>query len=266
MKKSAKSKKKARSRNSRQDLGARTLKLVLEYDGTGYSGFQSQPGKVTIQSVLEKALSRLFAAPAKIAAASGRTDAGVHAAHQVVSLKTDSVLPLRRIQSGLNYYLPRDIAVISVEEAPAGFHARFQAKSKAYEYRIWNHRVRSPLRAARSYHVPFELDLKAMKKAAALLTGRHDFGAFCSSGSGRSDTVRTIKKLTLQTSEHDLLLRVEADGFLYHMVRHLAGTLVEVGRGKLAPLEMKRFLEAGTKRKSPFNAPAHALSLVSVTY
>ncbi len=244
----------------------RNIKLVLEYDGARYSGFQRQPGKPTIQSEFEKALKKLFGKRTKIAAASGRTDAGVHASHQVVSLRTASTLALTRIQPGLNHYLPQDIAVIAIAEAPQKFHARFSAKSKVYEYRIWNSRIRSPLRAMRTYHVPYALDLKAMQAAAAHLVGKHDFSAFCSTGSGRRDPVRRVKKLTLRRTGDEIVMRIEADGFLYHMVRTIAGTLVEAGRGKRTAAEVKALLEPGTVCKAGPNAPGHALTLAKVSY
>ncbi len=244
----------------------RNIKIILEYDGARYSGFQKQPGKQTIQREIEKALKRLLNESAKISAASGRTDAGVHASFQVVNFKTENPLALNRIQMGLNYYLPRDIAVISAQDVPADFHARFSARTKAYEYRIWNNRVRSPLRAARYYHVPFALDLNVMRAAAKFIIGKHDFSSFCSTGSARRDPIRKVTKLTLRRADDEILMRIEANGFLYHMVRNIAGTLIEVGRGKASPEDVQAILASCGKRKSLHNAPGHALALVSVTY
>lgn len=244
----------------------RNIKLVLEYDGARYSGFQKQPGKLTIQREIEKALKQLLNQSTKIAAASGRTDAGVHASCQVVNFRTLSMLGLNRIHMGLNYYLPQDIAVILADEELPGFHARYSAKSKVYEYRIWNHRVRSPLRALRYYHVPFSLDLRVMQSAAKVLIGRHDFSSFCSAGGARRDPVRHVKRLSLRRKGNEILIRIEANGFLYHMVRNIVGTLVEVGRGKAAADEVAAILASRGSRKSLHNAPGHALALVRVTY
>lgn len=244
----------------------RNLKLVLEYAGANYSGFQRQPGKLTIQREIERALKQLLNTPTKIAAASGRTDAGVHAAGQVVSVKTSSKLDLHRIQMGLNYYLPQDISVVSVEDVPLDFHARYSAKTKVYEYRIWNNRVRSPLRASRYYHVPYALNMSVMKTAAKLMVGQHDFSSFCSTGSARRDPVRRVKRLTFRQSGDEILMRIEANGFLYHMVRNIVGTLIEAGRGKATAEEVKLILESCGRRKSLHNAPGHALVLVNVTY
>jgi len=250
----------------RPESSGRNVKLVLEYDGARYSGFQKQPGKLTIQKEIEKALKQLFNQSTKITSASGRTDAGVHASSQIVNVQTSSTLALNRIHMGLNYYLPPDIAVLSVQDVLPDFHARYSAKAKAYEYRIWNHRVRSPLRAARYYHVPFELDLSVMQAAAKSLIGRHDFSSFCSTGSARRDPVRHVKRLTLRRSGDEIVVRIEANGFLYHMVRNIVGTLIEAGRGKAAPEDVKAILDSCGKRKSLHNAPGHALSLVCVTY
>ncbi len=220
----------------------RNVKLVLEYDGTRYFGFQKQPGRLTIQEALERAMGKLFNHPQKIASASGRTDTGVHATHHVVNFKTTSQIPLYKIQRGLNFYLPDDISVMKIEEVSKGFHARFKARSKVYEYRVWNGEVRSPLNAHSSYHVVERLDIKKMREGARILTGRHDFRSFCSQfdknedsdsvGKKKKDTVRTIKSFQLVRAGHLIRFRVEADGFLYHMVRNLVGTLIDLGRGK----------------------------------
>lgn len=249
-----------------QDHSSRNIKLVLEYDGARYSGFQKQPGNLTIQREIEKALKQLLNQTIKIAAASGRTDAGVHASSQVVSVRTSSKLDLNRIQMGLNYYLPQDIAVISAQDVSTDFHARYSAKTKVYEYRIWNNRVRSPLRASRYNHVPLALDMNVMKAAAKHMIGQHDFSSFCSTGSLRRDPIRHVKKLTLRRSGDEILMRIEANGFLYHMVRNIAGTLIEAGRGKATAEDVKAILASCGRRKSLHNAPGHALELVHVTY
>ncbi|OQA55789.1 MAG: tRNA pseudouridine synthase A [Candidatus Omnitrophica bacterium ADurb.Bin277] len=251
----------------------RNIKLVLEYDGASFFGFQRQPGKPTIQEALEKALSGFFDRKMKIASASGRTDTGVHAEGQVVHFKTDSGRSLYQIQKGLNAHLPPSIAVKSVEEVPEDFHARYSARSKIYEYRVWNHPCRSPLLAGRVHHIAYPLDSAAMRRAAKYLVGRHDFRSFTSEsavrkGRKRKDVsfVRIIKKLRIDKKGDLLVFRFEADGFLYHMVRNMVGTLLEVGRGKREPSDMKAILDSRARRFSGVTAPPAGLTLHRVDY
>lgn len=268
----------------------RNIKLTLEYDGSRFFGFQRQKDKPTVQGELERALSQLFNHSMKISAAAGRTDAGAHAKGQVVNFKyplTPTLSPEGRgksrdkIQRGLNALLPKDIAVKRVEEVPADFHARYGAKSKTYEYLVLNSKIRSPLLNGRVYQFPYPLDLKAMKKAARQLVGCHDFKAFQASGSSVKDTFRFVRRFTISVflSPHPLpqgervgvrgeLIRftIEADGFLYHMVRNIVGVLLEAGRGKLS----LRDFSSAVKRRKPFlkgaTVPASGLTLVSVKY
>lgn len=260
----------------------RNIQLALEYDGTDFFGFQRQPKHLTIQEVLEAALSKLLDRKTKISAASGRTDTGVHALCQVVNFRTASGRSLDQIQRGLNALLPPAIAVTGVAEMPADFHARYSAKSKIYEYRIWNHPVRSPLLGVRACHIPYRLDLKKMRQGARLLTGRHDFRAFCAAGSGqekekgqgargkgqgkRKNTVRTIKQFRVKRTGNLITISAEADGFLYHMVRNLAGTLIALGSGKISLKEVKFILQSRNRKLAPATAPARGLTLLGVTY
>lgn len=247
----------------------RNIKLTLEYDGTDFAGFQFQPGRPTIQQVLEEALSKFFDKPTKIKSASGRTDAGVHAKFQIVNFLTSSKAELWQIQKGLNAHLPDSVAVRKVEEVSAKFHARFQAKSKTYEYKIWNDRVRSPFQLRYAHQVPSPLNVSAMRRAAAFLTGKHDFRSFCATekpGEPKKKTVRTIKKFVVQKKGSLVCLRMTADGFLHHMVRNIAGTLLEVGRGKIKADEVGKILKSKDRRRAGMTAPAKALCLVDVTY
>ena len=247
----------------------RNLKLILEYDGTDFSGFQLQPKRPTIQEALETALSKFFNKPTKIGSASGRTDAGVHAEHQVVHVKVNHPAPVVQIQRGLNSYLPPAIAIKKVEEVDLKFHARFKARSKTYEYRVWNDPVRSPFQERAAFHVSQPLRLAAMRKAARLFVGRHDFRSFCATGKAedkKKDTVRTVKKLIIKQEGSLLRFQVTADGFLYHMVRNMAGALLDVGRGRLAPAEVKKVLNLKDRRKASATAPAKGLRLIDVTY
>ena len=245
---------------------SRNIKLVLEYDGSRFFGFQRQKDKPTIQSELEKALSQLFNHRMKISAAAGRTDSGVHAKAQVVNFKTDSRLPLERIQKGLNALLPHEIAVKKVEEVPFDFHARYSAKAKTYEYLVWNSQVRSPLLNGRVYQFRHPLDLAKMKRAARRLVGRKDFKAFQASGSNAKTSVRSLRRLAIQREGEMIRFIVEADGFLYHMVRNLVGTLLEVGRGKLSLQEFSALVKNRQRLQTGPTAPSSGLTLVSVKY
>ena len=255
----------------------RNIKLVLEYDGSRFFGFQRQKDKPTIQSELEKALTGLFNRPMKIAAAAGRTDSGVHAKAQIVNFKTDSLLPLGRIQKGLNALLPQAVAVKKVEEMPLDFHARYSARWKTYEYLVFNSEVRAPLLDGHVYRFPYLVDLVKIKKAARQLVGRHDFRAFQTSGSSVKDSVRFVRRFTISHVPSPFLLpkgervrgdliqfSIEADGFLYHMVRNIVGTLLELGRGKLPPGDFSNLFKA--RRRFVYTVPPQGLTLASVKY
>lgn len=247
----------------------RNIKLVLEYNGSTFFGFQKQPGKPTIQEALEKSLSVFFRRKMKIVAASGRTDTGVHAEGQVVNFRTSSGEELRRIQRGLNALLPAPVVVKEIKEVPSDFHARYDIRSKVYEYRIWNHPYRSPLAAGCAYHVPYHLDLPAMRRAARYFPGRHDFRSFTSPSAMKNKSascVRTIKQFQIKKQGHLILCRVEADGFLYHMIRNMVGTLFEVGRGKRSPSDIPLILKAKDRRRAGMTAPAEGLTLIKVIY
>lgn len=249
----------------------RNIKIILEYDGSAFYGFQRQPGKPTIQEALEKALSAFFNKKMKISSASGRTDAGVHAEGQVVHFRISSVRSLSRIQKGLNAHLPPAVAVKSVDEVPEDFHARYDARSKIYEYRIWNHPCRSPLLASRTYHIPYPLNLAAMRKAAKYLVGRHDFRAFTSEAQvakGRKGVsfMRTVKKLYIRKQGSLLSIDIEADGFLYHMVRNIAGFLIEVGKGKRKISDILILLKNKPHFFSVQTVPSQSLTLIRVIY
>lgn len=243
---------------------ARNFKLTLEYDGSAFFGFQRQKNAPTIQGELEKALSRLFGKPTKISAAAGRTDSGVHASSQIVNFKTDSVLPLFKIQQALNAFLPPAIAVRKIEEIETGFHARFHARSKIYEYVVLNSRVRSPLLEGRVFRFPHPIRLSLMKQAAGKLVGKKDFGSFRSAGSNTGSSVRHIRRLSVQKKGELLKFTVEGDGFLYKMVRNMVGALLEVGRGTLSPDEFSRNFKQG--KAFGLSAPPQGLTLVAVKY
>ena len=243
----------------------RNVALTLEYDGAHFYGFQVQKNRRTVQSELELALKKLFGKKIRIAT-SGRTDSGVHAEAQVVHFKTESKLALDKILKGLNHYLPEDLAVTEIQKVPSSFHAQYSAKRKTYEYRIFNSSVRSPLKRTRTFFVPYWLNFSRMKQAARLLRGKHDFRAFEASGSRRKSAVRTIRKLDIKKTGNDIMITVEANGFLYNMVRSLVGTLIEIGRGRMTLSGLKAVLVSKNRSQIGPTAPAHGLTLKRVSY
>lgn len=246
-------------------IPSRNIKLVIEYDGTNYCGWQVQPNGPTIQSEIEKALREITGERVRIHGA-GRTDAGVHARGQVASFMTGSQLPPQRLLNALNAVLAPDIAIITVEEAPASFHARYSAKSKRYRYVIVQRSVRSALERNRAFHIPEPLDYIAMADAGSMLVGTKDLSSF-GCNAGRDDNpVRTVMGITVKKQEEMLVIEMEAVSFLYKMARSIAGTLIEVGRGKLTPADFKRILHARDRGSASPTAPAHGLYLVKVSY
>ena len=244
----------------------RTLKLVLEYDGSAYHGWQVQPHGSTIQGELETRLRTLLGRFHRVHGA-GRTDAGVHAIGQVAHFRTDHPMETGTLQRALNATLPRDIAVLSVEEVAPGFHARKSALSKQYAYHILNRRTRAVFWDRYAWHIMKPLQVRPMEEAARELVGTHDFSAFCATGCDIDDRVRTIHDLVLVRREGGLLrLEVRGNGFLRHMVRILVGTLVEVGLGKRTPDDVRRVLASADRRLAGKTAPARGLCLERVTY
>lgn len=243
----------------------RKIKLTLEYDGTHFSGYQTQKNRRTIQNELEKALRQLFQKKI-ISYGASRTDSGVHAEGQVVHFETSSQLPIKKIQRGLNHYLPQDISVIGISEASSSFHAQYSAKWKVYEYRLLHSRHRSPLESKRAYQVPHPLNLNKMKQATRLLRGKHDFRAFESSGGRRKNAVRTIRKFQIQKKGNMISILVEADGFLYKMVRSLVGTLIEVASGKMELSTLRKILSSKAHDLIGPTAPSQGLILKQVCY
>ncbi len=246
----------------------RNIALVLEYDGTGLSGFQrqaEQQSHLTVQGALEEAIRRVTGETVRVIGA-GRTDAGVHAVGQVANFRCQSQMPVERLPLALNAHLPRQIVVREAFEVPVAFHARFHAAAKVYRYLIWNRRVISPFWGRYAWHIPVPLDVTAMAVAAERLVGRHDFRAFRASGSSVRSSVRTVYRCQVGRQGPWVVLTVEADGFLYHMVRIMAGTLVEVGRGRQPPGWVAEVLASGNRDRAGPTAPAHGLWLVKVKY
>jgi tRNA pseudouridine38-40 synthase len=245
----------------------RFFKLVLAYDGTAYCGWQVQAGEPTIQAALEAALARVTGENVR-AVASGRTDAGVHALGQVVSLSLQSRLEPSILQRALNANLPPDIRVREVVEAAVGFHAIRSARWKRYRYLIQDGGVSDVFRRRYCWFVSTPLDIGAMQQGAALLLGTHDFASFQSAGSPRANTVRCLREFTVQRRDTELARQIVvdlvADGFLYNMVRNLVGTLVQVGRGVESTDWPARVLAAKDRRRAGPAAPAQGLFLVEV--
>ncbi|MCU0587034.1 MAG: tRNA pseudouridine(38-40) synthase TruA [Syntrophobacteraceae bacterium] len=244
----------------------RNFKLVLEYDGSGYHGWQRQAGVLTIQEVLELRIEIMLGAPIRVRG-SGRTDAGVHARRQVANFYARTRLEPREIQRGLNSLLPPDIVVLEAEEVADSFHARFSATGKTYEYWILNRETPSALERNRAWLIRRHLMPEPVVECLRLLAGSHDFAAFMAAGSSVRSTERTLHRaeLIFPDSEH-WVLRFEANGFLRHMVRNLVGTLVDVGKGKLAPEGFREIMNSGDRRRAGMTAPAHGLFLVDVAY
>jgi tRNA pseudouridine38-40 synthase len=244
------------------------FRLTLEYDGSDFRGWQVQSGGSgarTVQGTLEAAAADLFGRAVTVSGA-GRTDAGVHAEGQVASLAVETDLGPEAVRRALNARLPEDLVVRGCEAVPDAFDPRRDARSKLYRYAIWNGRERSPLRRRRFHHVPGSLDVAAMAKAARAFEGTHDFASLQSAGSDVEGTVRTVTRCEIEASGPEIRLWVEGTGFLRHMVRALAGTLVEVGQGRRAPESVSALLAAGDRAAAGPTAPAAGLTLVAVRY
>lgn len=242
----------------------RTIRLIIEYDGTRYAGWQIQPHKKTIQGCLQDVLRRVTQEKVDVIGAS-RTDSGVHALAQVAHVKTRSKIPCGKLLTALNGLLPEDISVKEVAEAKPAFHAQKRVKKKTYRYLIWNRRFRSALLKDRAWHVWAPLDLRAMRAAARRLAGRHDFSAFRGRLSGTKTSVRTIHDLRIRKSD-PIRIEIAGNGFLKYMVRNIVGTLVEVGKGRILPREMRKILRSKDRTKAGMTAPALGLYLVSIDY
>ncbi len=240
------------------------LRAIVEYDGTRYAGFQRQAKALTVQGEIEAVLRRLTQENVRILAA-GRTDAGVHALGQVIAFDTNWSHSLQELHQGMNALLPEDIAVRRLDEAPAGFHPRFDALSRLYRYQVWNHPIRSPLRCRYACHVPQALDLEAMTEATRLLVGVHDFATFGTPTQGES-TVREVYRIEWHREGSLVWMDIEANGFLRTMVRCIVGTALQVGLGSMSGEEFaRRFASRDRSQTSP-PAPAQGLCLVAVRY
>ena len=249
----------------------RTLRLVIEYDGAGYCGWQRQRGAAaagapSVQATLEQAVAEIAGEAVPVVGA-GRTDAGVHALGQVASLVTSSRIPASRFPAALNAHLPPDVRVLGAEDVPEGFHARYAAVARSYRYEILNRPGPSALLRGLVHHVPEPLDVAAMRRAAAPLAGRHDFVAYRGVGSETRTTMCRVDAISVETAGRARVrIAVTADRFLRHMVRMIAGTLIRVGLGRLPGEAPGAFLADPDNRRTGPTAPAHGLYLVRVDY
>ena len=245
---------------------ARRIRLIVAYDGTNYKGWQLQANGVTIEEVLNKALSELLKETVCVLGAS-RTDSGVHALGNVAVFDTESRIPAEKICLAVNQRLPEDIRVLRSEEVPAGWHPRKQNCTKTYEYRIQNCRIEVPTKRLYSFFCYYPLDIEKMKAAAAYLVGEHDFVSFCSSGHQAEETVRTLYEVSVEErEENQICIRLRGSGFLYNMVRIIAGTLMQAGMGMYPPEHVKEILEARDRRLAGQTAPAKGLTLIGIEY
>lgn len=245
------------------------FRLVIAYDGANYQGWQIQKIGVGVQEKVEQALRKLFPGAGRVHGSS-RTDTGVHALGMVAHVeipKAEFRMPLRKLALAINASLPEDIRVLSARRAPAGFQARFDARGKQYHYRVWNHAAMNPLLRTQAWHVPGPLDLAAMRAAAGLFVGKHDFKSFAANRNYEMEsTVRTLTRCEVRRSGCTLTFIIEGDGFLYKMCRGIVGTLVQAGRGKFSVEDVKAMLAARDRRAAGMTAPAHGLVLWKVFY
>jgi tRNA pseudouridine38-40 synthase len=242
-----------------------TVKLIVEYDGTRYAGWQRQPDQPTIQEAIETAVKQLTQRDVSVIGA-GRTDAGVHAVGQVASFRIDKEWTAREWVKGMNARLPDDIVVRSADLMPEEFHARYAAKGKLYQYRIFNRPERPAFHRTYVWHIYRPLTIEAMREAAAVLVGTHDFSSFEGSLTDNEDPVCRLERLTVTMEQEVVCIDAYADRFLKHMVRNIVGTLTEIGQGKRAVDEMVAILHAKDRTEAGRTAPPHGLFLLRVDY
>lgn len=263
----------------------RRIRIVVAYDGTNYCGWQIQPNGITIEEILNRQISKLTGEDIRIIGAS-RTDSGVHALGNVAVFDTESRIPGDRFAYALNQKIPEDIVIVRSDEVQIDWHPRYQNEiSKTYEYHIYNAKVRNPLKNRYSTFVSFDLDVEKMRQGAKYILGEHDFASFCNVRTNAKDTVRTVHEITITEipmdkfqasnwgqensnleNEKEIVIRVTGNGFLYNMVRIIAGTLIRVGRGFYEPEKIRDILEAKEHTSEGITAPPNGLVLVSIDY
>lgn len=243
-------------------------KLTISYDGTDYAGWQIQPNALSIQELIEKALSIILKKQTKVIA-SGRTDSGVHAIGQVAHFSTENPFDMKKLQYCLNGLLPHDIRIKNIEKTSCNFHARFHAKSKMYRYYLYLDAVQDPFWKKYSYHIRKAIDISALEKGLELFRGTHDFTSFANEsnkGSAKNNPIKTIKTLEIKTEDWGISLVFEANGFLYKMVRNIMGTLVHLSMNQLSQEDIVTIFKAKDRRKAPAALPPQGLFLMHVNY
>ncbi len=241
----------------------RKIKLLIQYDGTAYHGWQIQPGMPTIQSTLADAVEKLTGCRVELVGSS-RTDAGVHASGQVAAFSINSPIPTENFTRALNHLLPDDIAITDAVEVPESFDPIRDTKSKLYRYTIYTGSVRPAMQIRYCWHRPRQLNIEAMREAAEKLLGTHDFKSFACAADSRENSVRTIITCQVAAQDEWITFDVQADGFLYNMVRNIVGTLVEVGRGRWTAADIERILDAQNRAEAGPIAPASGLCLIEI--
>jgi tRNA pseudouridine38-40 synthase len=243
----------------------RNIKIIIEYDGTNYSGWQKQKNGISIQEVIENAASVVLKEKISLTGSS-RTDAGVHAKGQVANFYSNSNIPSDKIPFAINSKLPHDIAVMSAQDVPHDFHSRYDSCGKLYSYTILNRKIPPVLMRNYISHCPYKLDFSLMEKASDAFVGTHDFSAFKSSGSSVKTAIRTVEFLKLEKNDDIIRFYIKANGFLYNMVRIIAGTLIDIGRGKIVLSDLSNIIESKNRNLSGKTAPASGLCLEKVFY
>lgn len=246
------------------------VRIVVAYDGTNYCGWQIQPNGITIEEILNKKISTLTGEDIHIIGAS-RTDSGVHAMGNVAVFDTESRIPPERMAYALNQKLPEDIVIVKSDEVPLDWHPRYQDEIiKTYEYHIYNAKAPDPLKRRYCTFVSFPMDVEKMREGAAYLVGEHDFVSFCNVRTNVEDTVREVKEIEIKEKKTkagtDITIRITGNGFLYNMVRIIAGTLIRVGRGFYTPQRVKEILEAKERTEAGVTAPPNGLVLMEIDY
>ncbi len=243
----------------------RNVLLKIQYDGSAFHGFQVQKDDVTVQQTLQDALVTLFGQPVTVTGCS-RTDSGVHALCYVAKVTFNGNIAVEKIPYALATVLPKQLSVIDAAECDEDFHPRYDVVSKTYVYRIYVGKHNNPFESGYSWHCKFPIDVDKMKKAAVCFVGKHDFKGFMASGSSVLDTVRTVSDCSVKQNGDILEMSITADGFLYNMVRIIAGTLAEIGAGRISENDLPDIISSGIREKAGMTAPAHGLFLARVDY
>lgn len=243
----------------------RNIKLIIEYDGKGFNGWQKQPEKLNIQGEIEQAIEEITGEKVDLTA-SGRTDAGVHSLGQTANFKTNSKIPIEKFAKAINSRLKKSIVIKSAEEVDENFHSRYSVKSKTYRYIINNSENGTAIYRGLEYHVPMKLEYEKMNEAIKYFIGEHDFKAFKASGTSSKSSVRKILAGSVRKEEERIIIEVTGTGFLYNMVRIISGTLLDVGLGKTKPEEISEIINSKDRTKAGKTLPAHGLYLLQVNY